>query len=605
MKRLVYFILFFGLSQLGYSQNVKFTADTKRVVSVGERFNLVFSVNAEGDNFNCPPITDFNVLMGPSTSSSSSVEFVNGKVNQSVSMEFTYVLEAAKEGKFSIKAAQIRVNGKVYKSNSVDIEVVKGSAPPPAQKQQQAQGQGQMNQSTMSDVSDENLFVRVTFDKTSVYEGEPIVASIKLYVKSGSGIQISNFKNYKFPSFQGFYSQAIEEPRQITMVREAVNGKVYDAGLFKKVLLYPQHGGKITIDPFSLELIYLKQVARQSFFDNGYREFSKKLESKPTIVIVKPLPEGKPTSFGGAVGSFGLSVDANTKHVKANESITLKVKINGTGNLKLAEPGKISFPTDFETYDPKISTNIKNTPTGSTGSKTLEYLIIPRHAGKFTIPAIKFSYFDPKSGKYKELSSDDIAVTVEKGNGKDQGTVVQGISKEDVRFVGSDIRFINTSNTNLSKQGLILYGSTLLWFLYLFPLLALIPIVILRRKQIQESSNMKMVKNKKANKVTRKRLKLAATYLREQKDAPFYEEIMKASWGYMSDKLGIPVSELTKDKVMDTLAGNNIDAALGERLIKLLDQCEFARFAPSSVSFSKEHLYTEAEFLINEFEKIL
>lgn len=605
LKRLFMAVMLVCGFVISQAQSVSFTASAKKVVSVGERFRLIYSLNAEGENFVPPYLNDFSVLSGPSTSSSSSVQIMNGQITQSVSLSYTYVLEAAKEGKFTIKPAQVNVDGKTYKSNSIEIEVVKGSAP-----QQQGGGQQQSQQqaqrSNTGDVSDDDLFVRVALNKTNVYEGEPIVATLKVYVRSESGTQLSNFKDYKFPSFQGFYSQVIEEPKQISLDREALNGKVYDAGLFKKVLLYPQKSGKITIDPFELECIYLKRVARPSFFDNGYREFSKKVSSSATTVNIKALPDNAPASFGGAVGSFGLSVKLSKNKVKANESISLTAKITGTGNLKLAEIGKVEFPADFETYDPKMNSDIKNSASGSSGFKSWEYLVIPRHAGTYKLPAVKFSYFDTQTGRYKELSSEDFDITVEKGAGGDAGpAVVQGFTKEDIKFIGSDIRFINVRQESLSQNGFALIGSGVLWLLYALPLLALMIIVVLRRKQIQENSNLSKVKNKNANKVSRKRLKQASLYMKEGKDSAFYEELVKALWGYIGDKLAIPVSELTKDRVTESLAHKSVDAESSKKYIALLDQCEFARFAPSAPGNSKEQLYVQAEAMINEFEKTL
>jgi len=583
----------------GFSQAVSFTAESERAVTVGDKFRLTFTVNAEGSGFRASPMPDFNLLSGPSTSQSTSMSIINGKMSQSMTVSYTFILEAVKEGKFNVNPAQITVAGKVYKSNPIVIQVVKGNAPPPT-----AQGQKGGN-TTDNSIGNDNLFVRVDLSTKSVYEGEPIVATIKIYVKPKSGLRLSHFGEFKFPSFTGFFSQVIEEPKQISLDREVLNGQIYDAGLFKKVLLYPQMSGKLTIDPFMVETFYGKPVGRDFFGQFVYDEASKKLTTPATIINVKSLPSGAPTSFSGAVGTFGLSVGVNKTKVKANEAITLKLKINGTGNLKLADHTKLTFPADFESYTPKLSTEIKNTTAGSSGSKTWEYLVIPRHSGTFTIPAVKFAYFDTKAQKYKELSSDEFIITVEKGNSSEQGAVVQGYSKEDVKFLGSDIRYINTENLDLNKQGRIIYGSLLLWILYLLPVIGLLVIVIVRRKQIRENSNWKTVRSKQANKVSRTRLKQASNYIRENKDAAFYEEVMKAAWGYMSDKLGIPLSELTKDNVIESLNSKQINTELGHRLVKLLDQCEFARYAPAAVQSSKEDLYTEAEFLINEFERVL
>lgn len=590
-------IILCSLMLQGFSQNVSFIASAERVLSVGERFTLTFTVNAEGSGFRASPMPDFNVLSGPNASQSTSMSIVNGKMSQSMSLQYTYVMEAVREGTFTIKPAQITVNGKVYKSNQVMIKVIKGNNPPPSQSKQGSKA--------TSDVSSESLFVRIELSSKSVFVGEPIRATVKCYLKPTSGVQLSGINYTKFPSFTGFFSQIIEEAKQLTLQREAINGQIYESCFLRSVLLYPQISGKLIIDPIELEVMYNKPVGR-NFFGLVYDQDSKKINSAKTDITVKPLPTGAPASFSGAVGSFGLSVGVNKTKVKANEAITLKLKINGTGNLKLADHTKLTFPADFESYTPKLSTDIKNTTSGSEGSKTWEYLVIPRHSGTFTIPAVKFAYFDVKSQKYKELSSDEFVITVEKGNASDsQGAVVQGYSKEDVKFLGSDIRYINTEDDTIQKQSSFLLGSVLLWILFLLPVIGLLVIVIVRRKQIKENSNWKNVRSKKANKVSRTRLKLASQYIRDNKDAAFYEEVMKAAWGYMSDKLGIPVSELTKDNVVESLNKKSINIELGQRLVKLLDQCEFARFAPSAAQTSKEDLYTEAEFLINEFERVL
>jgi len=576
---------------------VSFTASAERVLSVGERFSLTFTVNAEGSGFRAAPMPDFNILSGPNASQSTSMSIVNGKMSQSMSLQYTFILEPVREGTFTIKPAQITVNGKTYSSNQVMIKVIKGNNPPPTQQKPGTKVTG--------DVSSENLFVRIELNSKSVFVGEPIRATVKCYLKPSSGMQLSGINYTKFPSFTGFFSQIIDEAKQLTLQREAVNGQIYESCFLRSVLLYPQISGKLIIDPIELEVMYNKPVGR-NFFGLVYDQDSKKITSAKTDITVKPLPTGAPASFSGAVGSFGLSVGVNKTKVKANEAITLKLKINGTGNLKLADHTKLTFPADFESYTPKLSTDIKNTTSGSEGSKTWEYLVIPRHSGTFTIPAVKFAYFDVKSQKYKELSSDEFVINVEKGSATDnQGAVVQGYSKEDVKFLGSDIRYINTDDATIVKQSSFLLGSVLLWILFLLPVVGLLVIVIVRRKQIKENSNWKNVRSKKANKVSRTRLKLAAQYIRDNKDAAFYEEVMKAAWGYMSDKLGIPVSELTKDTVVESLNKKGINVELGQRLVKLLDQCEFARFAPSAAQTSKEDLYTEAEFLINEFERVL
>lgn len=597
MKKIL-FIAVLALSCVVAQAQVQFTASAKKVVAVGERFRLTFSVNAQGNGFQAPNLVDFQILAGPSPSTSSSIQIINGQMSQSVNMSFSYVLAASKEGKFTIKPAQITVDGKTYKSNQLDIEVVKGSP----QQQQQAMDDDEMpQQQAGAAVSDADMFVRTVVNKTSVYQGEPIVVQLKVYTK----LPLRGFKDYKFPSFSGFYSQVIEEPQNIELERENVNGQIYETGLFKKVLLYPQKSGKITIEPFQLNCIGLKRVRPQSFFDDGYREFTKQMSSKPVVVDVKFLPSGAPAGFSGAVGEFSFEAKVNKTKVKTNDAINLKIKIAGTGNLKLVDPGKPELPSDFETYDPKISESIKNSESGSSGSKLFDYLLIPRHAGKYTIPGLAFTYFSIKEKKYKTITSDDIVLEIEKGAGDEQSAVVQGYTKEDVKMLGNDIRFIKTGDLMLEQKTVPFYGSYLFWFCYIIPLFLLLVIVIVRRKQIAENQNLAKVKNKNANKVSKKRLKQAAVCLKSGKDAQYYEELMRALWGYMGDKLNIEQSRLSKETVIELLSKGKVEQQIIDEFINILNQCEFARFAPSAVSSSKEQLYEQASDVINKIEQQL
>ena len=587
-------ILISLLSSAFINAQTKFTVSAPNVVAVGENFRLTYTLNAQGSNLRVPAFKDFSIISGPNASTSSNMSIVNGQVSQSVTYTYTYFLQATKEGKYKIDAATISAGGKDYQSNTLSIEVVKNQSG-----QSQVNSQNNNNQqtqsSTIDDVNGDDLFVRVSVDKSTLYQGEHLVATLKVYTK----LDLAGFDNFKFPSFNGFWSQDIETPSQISLQRENVNGVIYNMGVIKKELLYPQQSGEITIEPFELTCVVRQKVnnRQRSIFDDffgNYQNVKKKVVSPKVKINVKPLPDGKPTSFNGAVGKFTFQATIDKNNVKTNDAITLKIKISGNGNLKLADVPKVNFPPDFETYDPKVSDNITSTGAGTSGTKTYEYLLIPRHAGNFRIAPVEFSYFDVDSKQYKEISSEEFNITVEKGADDNSGTVMSNFSKEDVKYIGSDIRFIKTKNIELKPKGSYVLGS--LWHNLAFPLsLAIfIFIVVIRRKQIKENADAMLVKNRKANKMAKKRLNTASKYLKENKREQFYDETLKAMWGYLSDKLSIPIADLNREKAFDCLVCYKLENELISDLNNLLDTCEFARFAPTSESGEMNKIYNSA-----------
>lgn len=597
MKKIVSLFITLLIAISAFSQ-VNFTATAKKVVATGERFRLTYTVNAKGSNFKAPAINGASVLSGPNQSSSSSVQIINGQVSQEVNNSYSYILVANEEGKINIPAAVINVDGKQYKSNTLTIEVVKSSA----QASQKNTQSSNSNQTQSASVSDDDLFVKVTLNKTNVYVGEPVVATLKVYTRA----KLSNFKDYKFPSFSGFYTAILEEPDRISLERENINGQIYETGLFRKILLYPQKSGTITVEPFELECILLQQVRRRSFFDSGYREFVKKVASKPVTVNVKPLPTNKPGNFGGAVGNFKFTVEADKLSVKENDAINLKVQITGTGNLKLVESPEFNFPTDFDAYDPKVNLNVKNSRSGAKGSKTFDYLIIPRHAGTFTIPSTSFTFFNLSSKKFQTIVSDPIEITVEKGEGDNNGvSMVQGFTKEDVKFIGKDIRYQKTGEFDLYPQNSFIFGTITANLVYTILSVLFLSLIVLKRHQIKENQNIAKVKNRQANKLSKKRLKKAHTYLADNNNSDFYEELMRAMWGYMSDKLNISLSQLTKDSVSDQLKSQSIVDDDILEFKSIINQCEFARYAPSGEEGATQKLYDRAVGLINKLEQTL
>ncbi len=593
---IITFVIF--LSKTGNAQDVQFTADAPRAVETGEQFRLQYSVNAKPASFNDPEIKDFQVLTGPNVSSSSSIQIVNGSMSQSVNYTYTFILVGNSEGKFTIPAASVKVGGKIYQSNPVTIEVVKGSA---GNSQSQSGNTGS-GSSTIdkANISDENLFVAVNVDKKNLYQGQYLVATIKLYTK----VDVSGFDNIKFPPFTGFWSQDLEAPNQISLQRENVNGQIYNVGLFKKILLMPQQSGEIVIDPFEITMLIKQRVRSSSpfddFFGGSFRTLQKHVASQPVKINVQSLPEGKPAGFSGGVGTFQMNASVDKTSVKTNEAVTIKIRISGNGNLKFINPLKVDFPPDIDVYDPKTTQNFKTDASGMSGSITFDYLFIPRYAGNFRIPPVTFTYFDTNTKTYKTLSSNEFNISVEKGQGDAETAsgVVQALTKEDVKFIGKDIRFIK-SNVPVVRKQTFIFGTPMFWLGYLIPLFVFVAIILFRLAQIKQNTNQAALKNRKANKVSRKRLKAAQKYLQQNQSEKFYDEVLKAIWGYLSDKLSIPLANLSKDNVTGILEKHGIENELIGELVDLLNSCEFAKYAPASVSGGMDEIFKKAGNLIS------
>jgi len=599
-KHIIISILIFFGAISAFSQKVEFTANSKKVVSTGERFRVTYSVNETGDNFKAPAFDNFSVLSGPSRSVSTSIQSVNGSFSKTTTVSYSYILSANKEGTFSIPGAKITIEGKQYTSNSLSIEVVKGgnsnaTASSGNSNSQQSQSS---KQSATAKISGDDLFVRVHMSKRKAYVGEPIVATVKVYTKK----ELKDFSKIELPKFPGFYSQSIEEPQRISLQRENVGGKVYETAMLQKMLLFPQKIGKVKTDQAEIECVYYYRVQRQSWFDNGYREATKVIKSNVNTIEVLPLPKGKPASFSGAVGSFTLSAQTDKEKAITNDPVNLKITLSGTGNIKLAELPAFDFPPDFEIYDPQIKNSIKNTTAGSKGAKTWEYLIVPRHAGTFTIPAIEFDYFDLATKTYKKTSTKPITIEVEKGEGGSSGPMVQSYTKEDVQVLGTDIKFIKTGEIELKDKPSYIFGTFAYWLLHVIPALLLTAFILFRIKQIRENSNVAKMKNRKAGKVSKKHLKVAQKYLSENKESEFYESVLKALWGYLSDKLNIPVAELNKDTIKGKLLQTSVKQDEVERFLELVNTCEFAQYAPSGSSGTKETILNDAASIIDSIE---
>lgn len=584
---------------------VRFTASAPSTVIVDKPFQLVYTVNATGKDLRVPELNNFDVLAGPFESRSSSYQIVNGKATSSVSVAYTYTLQAQKTGTFTIPSASIVVDNQKYTSNGLSVKVL----PPDASAGSSTGGksQGGTSESGSQSISNDNVFIRTNVTKTNVYEQEAILVTYKLYTL----VDVVQCVNKKMPDFNGFMKQDIEQSQNKQYSYENFNGKNYGTVVLYQVLLYPQRSGVIEIERATFEAVIRVQnkTSVRSIFDDffdSYTNVSKSIVAPGSKITVNALPANKPASFSGTVGQFNLNSSISTTQTKANEAITLKVNISGTGNMKLIKNPDIKFPDGFEVYDPKVNNNFKATGSGVTGTKMIEYMFIPRHAGNYEIPSAEFSYFDTQDKMYKTLRVPAYKLQVAKGDGGDNSAVVSNyVDKEDVKQLGKDIRYIQTRDFNIAKEEEPVFGTFIGWMAYLIPLLiSLILFVVFRRHAI-ENADISLVKNKKANKVALKRLKLAQKLLTEGNKDKFYEEVLKAVWTYLSDKLSIPVASLTKDRVETELMGRGIDAAVLNQFLQILNTCEFARYAPHTGQQEMGDLYQETMDAIGKLEDLI
>jgi len=598
------FLLFAGLLK---AADVEFTVSAPKVVDASEQFAVTFSLNAKpGKNIIFPKFNDFVILGGPSQSSSSSISIINNKVTQSVTYAYTFYLQPQKAGTFSVSSAVAEVDGKVYTSRQFTIEVV-GSGGAAAQQRPQ-QGADKATQAVTTAEGDE-LFLKVLVDKSSVYAGEKITATIKIY----SRVAIAGSEEEKYPSFAGFFKQDLPTPQLRQLERENVNGEIWYSGVLKRMVLYPQKNGDIFIDPVEMQLVVNRvvQSARQrsiwdEFFDSGpsYQQERKRIKSRPVKIQVKPLPANAPESFNGAVGDFTFVATADKLQVKANDAVTLRFTIKGKGNLKLIEAPKINFSPDFEVYDPKTTENIDENTGGSTGSRTFEYVIIPRHSGNYTIPATEFSFFNTQSGKYVSLLSKKFDLIVARGDGESTA-VVSSVSRDNVTYIGKDIRFIKTKVNGLYRIGSDFYGS--LWYVLSLILIVVVTTIaiVLGRKTIRENANLAVVRNKRANKMAVRRLKVAKQHMDANARDRFYDEVLKALWGYIGDKLNIPTSDLSRQSAFDKLQLCGIDDSMLLNISQLIDNCEYQRYAPGSNDSQMTEVYKQTVNVITTLDQKL
>ena len=601
MKKLIIILMaLIAYSTQMLADKVAFTASAPDAVVVGDQFRLSYTVTTQKvKDFRAPSIKGFDVLMGPSRSQQSNTQIVNGNVTSTSSITFTYILMANNAGEYTIPGASIVADGDQMVSNSVRIKVL-----PQDQGDSNSSSSSSTHSSSGTGVSNQDLFITASASKTNVYEQEAFVLTYKIYTRE-SNLQLNNAK---LPDFKGFHSQEIEMTTNARWTPEHYQGRNYYTTVYRQFVLFPQQSGKLYIDPAQFQMTVGKPVQSDDPFDAFFNGGSNVIEIKKSIstpkiaINVNPLPAGKPADFSGGVGEFNISSSINNKELKTNDAITIKLVISGTGNLKLISNPEIKFPDDFEVYDPKVDNQVRLTREGLTGNKVIEYLAIPRHAGTYKIPGVSFSYFDIRSKSYKTLKTEEYVINVEKGAGNADQVLANFTNKEDLKVLGEDIRYIKQNEVTLQPKGSFFYGSMTYWLFYIIPALAFIIFFIIYRKQAAENANVAKMRTKKANKVATKRMKLAGKLLSENKKDAFYDEVLKALWGYISDKLNIPVSRLSKDNIEEKLRNHGVNEELIKEFLNALNDCEFARFAPGDENQAMDKVYSSSIEVISKME---
>ena len=581
------------------AQDVKVTATvSKSVVGTGEAFEISFSVNGNIESFNPPSLNGFQVVGGPNQSSSYSS--ING--NTTASMSISYDLVGVKEGEYIIGPALVVVNGKQVKSNSVKIKVVKGKAVPQGNQRNAAPQGDKVAEGNSTDIS-KRLFLRAVANKTNVYIGEQFSVSYKLY----TNIDLVDNALDKLPDFNGFWSQEIKNNSQnVQWEIETYNGEKYHVATLKQIILFPERFGKLTLDPLAMTFV-VRQAAPsndpiEQFFGGSYKDTKYKIKSTPITINVRPLPEaGKPEGFNGAVGNFSIGANLDKPSVKANEALDYTLKVTGSGNLKLLKAPELSLPADIEKYDPKVNDDIKETMGGVSGSREYSFLLIPRHEGNYTIEPLKFSYFNPVTGRYVSLTSGSFAVKVAKG---DQGSNVTAYAtggQQDVKMLAKDIAYIKIGNPGLIKDGEGFYGSALYYVLLCTGPVLFLAAFGYRRWYRENNNDVVKVKGRNAKKIAAKHLENARKQLISGDKKIFYEDVYRGLYGYLSDKLNISAADLNKENIREQLKLRAVNESIIDQLTETLDLCEMARYAPIS-GISEQEVFDKAKTIINDIE---
>ncbi len=580
---------------------VKVTLKAPSQAEVGRNVTVSYTVNTQDvDDIKVGEFEGFELLYGPTQSRQSSYSIINGKSSQSSSITFSYTLHATKEGTYKLPAATVKSGGKEYRSNQASIQVLPGSGGGGSSSggTQQGGSTRMRTQNTGESITGKDLYITVTASKHTAYEQEAILLTYKLYTL----VAIDQCEG-KMPDLDGFLIQELPLPQQKTLKYENVDGKNYGTVVWSQYLLFPQHTGKLTVPAIDFEAEVVQQNRGVDPFDVFFGGGSSLTRVKKTVVApavelqVNPLPD-KPDNFSGAVGTdFHISGTLTPEQVDANDAVQLRMVVSGTGNMKLMHAPAVDWPKDFETYDPKVSDKTKVGVSGTTGNIVYDYTAVPRHGGRYSIPPVKFCYFDTKDNDYKTITTDSFHVAVAKTYSKASQSTATG--QEDLKVLGDDIRYIKMGRKADRHTGVNFFATAPYFALYLGLLaLALVGIAVYRHL-VKESSNTVKRRRKKAGKAAAKRLRRASELLSQSRAEDFYDEVMRALWGYVGDKLNLPAASLSKDNVGEQLRSRNVDEADIAQFLQTLEECEFARFAPGDPDATMDKLYADATDIIN------
>ncbi len=600
MKKSLLFLvsLLFTCSVMGQATAIEISAPES--VSAGTSFRITYTVNETSGKFLAPKFDDSFTVNGPRISTSRSTQWINGNVTSTSTTDYMFFIVAQKEGTFTIPPAQYTMKNATVSSAPVTITVSNSGSSSSSSGRTTSSQSGQRQTASGDDV-----YLRYILSTDQVYVGQPVEVKLKIFTRR----QISNpGSGIAYPDFKGFLKKEIKIPQLQSLESETINGVEYGTGVLEKFLLYPQIAGDIKIDRAQMQIL----VQEKTGFDDPFFEGSifsgmvntpRTISTLPVTIHVRPLPSPQPADFSGAVGRFELTSSLSKEKIQVNDAVTYTITLTGSGNIGLAGTPAFEVPASIEKYDPKVTVNAE----GNSGNKTYEFLLIPRHSGDFTIPEINYVYFDILSGKYSTLKAPAKKITVIPGNGTTETSeqATPSVSKEDVKYLGQDIRFIKTGKYHLAMIKPSKVENSAYYLTYLLALVIAVCAVFAIRQYLRMNSDNDFTRNRKAAQVAGKRLRKAQESLKAKDYSKMHEEIARAIWGYLSDKLIIPLSELTIDNCASLLSDRNVPAETVSEFKSILNLCEYSRFAPSSGDDSPEELFGRSERLIGALENIL
>lgn len=607
MRKYFLILLFFIATLCSAQITVKLQAPNQ--AEVGDRIRISYVVNTNDvEDFQVKDFPGFRVLYGPSTSSQSSFSMVNGKTTHNSSITFTYMVQATEEGVLEIPSAVAIVKGKSYSSKTGQIEVLPSSATSSnnssgSNNVQDEPVEDQPQRSNKSSIGDKDLYIDVTASKTSVYEQEAVLLTYKLYTL----VNIQQLSG-EMPELDGYHVQEIDSKAQMSLKYERINGRNYGTAVWRQYVIYPQKTGKLTVPPIEFEAqIEIHNTSMDPFdifFGGGSLSqlVQKKIKTPSVDIDVKALPSPRPENFNGAVGSYQITGSLTPQQLNANDATTLRLVVNGVGNMKLMKSPIVKFPKDFEVYDPKKDDKTVHMAQGAKGSVIYDYIVVPRHGGKYNIPPVEFCYFDTDKQSYQTLKTDSFQISVAKAVNESH---VSSNAQEDLKVLGNDIHFIKLDKFQVDDSDNTFFTSSTYKLIYIILLLVFIVVSMIFQRYIKASSNHARNKVKKAGKAANKRLRLAEMLMHERNSEQFYDEVMKALLGYAGDKLNIRTADLNKENVKKALIKKNVDAEVIDNYLDIVAQCEFARFAPGDPAAMMDKIFTEASEAINKLDSII